>query len=201
MKIKEAQQAYRTQIQAYAGQKNVIAKQQEELQNKMKNTVNGAELFADEAAILQLTYDALDEEQNGYEKYLEELNAQWMAIQELEASKQQGEAAKEAGAELAKIMEVVRRIMKGGKVPGSDERKVMEYDSKLYQMAKSVGAMAKQRKKKEYDSLWEDEEKKETVDPTEKADNAEASGVGPELVPVEVTMEAVGGSLEGGEAE
>lgn len=201
MKIKEAQQAYRTQIQAYAGQKNVIAKQQEELQNKMKNTVNGAELFADEAAILQLTYDALDEEQNGYEKYLEELNAQWMAIQELEASKQQGEAAKEAGAELAKIMEVVRRIMKGGKVPGSDERKVMEYDSKLYQMAKSVGAMAKQRKKKEYDSLWEDEEKKETVDPTEKADNAEASGVGPELVPVEATMEAAGGSLEGGEAE
>lgn len=201
MKIKEAQQAYRTQAQAYGTQKNAIAKQQEALQEKMNTTVNGAELFADEAAILQLTYDALDEKQNGYQEYLEQLNAQWAAIQTLESTKQQGEAAKEAGTELAKIMEVVRRIMKGAKVPGSDERKVMEYDSKLYQMAKSVGAMAKQRKRKEYDSLWEDEEKKETVDPIEKANNTEVSGNGPELVSVEATMEAAGGSVEGGAAE
>lgn len=201
MKIKEAQQAYRTQIQAYGTQKNAIAKQQEALQEKINATVNGAELFADEAAILQLTYDALDEKQNGYQEYLEQLNAQWEAIQTLESTKQQGEAAKEAGTELAKIMEVVRRIMKGGKVPGSDERKVMEYDSKLYQMAKSVGAMAKQRKRKEYDSLWEDEEKKETVDPLEKANNTEVSGSGPEIVSVEATMETTGGSMEGGGAE
>lgn len=201
MKIKEAQQAYRTQIQAYGTQKNAIAKQQEALQEKINATVNGAELFADEAAILQLTYDALDEKQNGYQEYLEQLNAQWEAIQTLESTKQQGEAAKEAGTELAKIMEVVRRIMKGGKVPGSDERKVMEYDSKLYQMAKSVGAMAKQRKRKEYDSLWEDEEKKETVDPLEKANNTEVSGNGPEIVSVEATMETTGGSMEGGGAE
>lgn len=201
MKIKEAQQAYRTQIQAYGTQKNAIAKQQEALQEKINATVNGADLFADEAAMLQLTYDALDEKQNGYQEYLEQLNAQWEAIQTLESTKQQGEAAKEAGTELAKIMEVVRRIMKGGKVPGSDERKVMEYDSKLYQMAKSVGAMAKQRKRKEYDSLWEDEEKKETVDPLEKANNTEVSGSGPEIVSVEATMETTAGSMEGGGAE
>lgn len=196
MKIKDAQQTYRTQIQAYRTQKAAIAKKQEVLKKKMESTVGGSELFGDEAAVLQLTYDALDKKQNEYSDYLEKLNEQKYAIEEMENSKQQGEAVKEAGADMAKIMEVARRIMKGARVPASDERKLMEFDDKLYQMAKNVGAMVKLRKRKKYDSLWDDEEKKEQADPSEIADNTEAAGIGPEIIRVEDTIAEVAGSEE-----
>jgi len=42
-----------------------------------------------------------------------------------------GEALEEAAVDLAKIMEVARRIAKGAKVPSSDERKLMEYSMEL----------------------------------------------------------------------
>ena len=196
MKIKDAQQTYRTQIQAYRTQKAAIAKKQETLKKKMESTVGGSELFGDEAAVLQLTYDALDKKQNEYSDYLEKLNEQKYAIEEMENSKQQGEAVKEAGADMAKIMEVARRIMKGARVPASDERKLMEFDDKLYQMAKNVGAMVKLRKRKKYDSLWDDEKKKEQTDPSEIADNTEAAGIGPEIIRVEDTIAEVAGSEE-----
>jgi len=194
MKIKDAQQTYRTQIQAYRTQKAAIAKKQEALKKKMESAVGGSELFGDEAAVLQLTYDALDKKQNEYSNYLEKLNEQKYAIEEMENSKQQGEAVKEAGADMAKIMEVARRIMKGARVPASDERKLMEFDDKLYQMAKNVGAMVKLRKRKKYDSLWDDEKKKEQTDPSEIANNTEAAGIGPEIIRVEDTIAEVAGS-------
>lgn len=194
MKIKDAQQTYRTQIQAYRTQKAAIAKKQEALKKKMESAVGGSELFGDEAAVLQLTYDALDKKQNEYSDYLEKLNEQKYAIEEMENSKQQGEAVKEAGADMAKIMEVARRIMKGARVPASDERKLMEFDDKLYQMAKNIGAMVKLRKRKKYDSLWDDEKKKEQTDPSEIADNTEAAGIGPEIIRVEDTIAEVAGS-------
>ena len=194
MKIKDAQQTYRTQIQAYRTQKAAIAKKQEALKKKMESTVGGSELFGDEAVVLQLTYDALDKKQNEYSDYLEKLNEQKYAIEEMENSKQQGEAVKEAGADMAKIMEVARRIMKGARVPASDERKLMEFDDKLYQMAKNVGAMVKLRKRKKYDSLWDDEKKKEQTDPSEIADNTEAAGIGPEIIRVEDSIAEVAGS-------
>lgn len=199
MKIKDAEQTYRTQVQSYQTQKTTIAKKQNELKKKMETSADGSTLFGNEAAVLQLTYDALDKKQNEYANYLDQLSEQRFAIEELENTKQQGKAAEKAGKDLAKIMEVARRIMKGAKVPGSDERKLMEFDSKLYQMAKSIGAMAKQRKRKEYKSLWEDEEKQETQDPSEVADEAEAAGAGPELVTAEATMASVGDMEESGE--
>ena len=199
MKIKDAEQTYRTQVQSYQTQKTAIAKKQNELKKKMETSADGSTLFGNEAAVLQLTYDALDKKQNEYSNYLDQLSEQRFAIEELENTKQQGKAAEKAGKDLAKNMEVARRIMKGAKVPGSDERKLMEFDSKLYQMAKSIGAMAKQRKRKEYKSLWEDEEKQETQDPSEVADEAEAAGAGPELVTAEATMASVGGMEESGE--
>ena len=199
MKIKEARQTYQAQIQAYQTQKNAIYKKQEALKKQMAETADGEELFADQAAILQLTYDALNDKESQYEDYMKQLNEQWTAIQEMESTKQQGDAAKKAGEDLGMLMEVARRLMKGAKVPGSDERKLMEFDSKLYQMAKSIGAMAKVRKRKEYKSLWEDEEKKDQTDPMEVADNSEA-GSGPEIVSAETTLAAAAGgaAAEGG---
>lgn len=66
----------------------------------------------------------------------------------------------------------------------------MEYDKDLYIMAKNAGMMARLEKRKKYDSLWEDEEKKEHEDPMEAADAEEAFTAGPEVVSVESVMEA-----------
>ena len=49
--------------------------------------------------------------------------------------------------------------MHGDKVPAKDEKKLMEYDPKLYMMAKNAAAMLEMRKRKEHKSLWEDEKK------------------------------------------
>jgi len=54
-----------------------------------------------------------------------------------------------------------------------------------------MGALAKQKEKEEYDSLWEDEEKKECEDPMETADNAEAFSSGPDIVEVADTIASV----------
>ena len=61
-------------------------------------------------------------------------------------------------------MTVARRLMHGDQVPMQDEKKLMEYDKDLYIMAKNAGMMARLEKRKKYDSLWEDEEKKEHED-------------------------------------
>ena len=94
---------------------------------------------------------------------------------------QQADAAEEYAVDMAKIMEVAHRIMRGAIVPASDEKKLMEYSEEIYQTAKSVGAMVRRQKKEKYDSLWGDEEEKEYDDPREVAENAEAAD-GPEIV-------------------
>ena len=89
---------------------------------------------------------------------------------------------------MGKIMEVARRIMKGGIVPAADEKKLMEFSMEMYQAAKNIGAMAKE--KEEYDTLWQEEEEKVSEDPMEVADNAEAFAEGPDIVDVADTVAA-----------
>jgi len=81
----------------------------------------------------------------------------------------------------------------GDIVPHSDEKKVMDYDKDMYQMAKSAQMLAQMRKeeRKEHESLWEDEEKRESRDATEVADNQEAFAPGPEVVSVEEVIASV----------
>jgi hypothetical protein len=50
--------------------------------------------------------------------------------------------------------------------------------------------MAQVKKRKEYKSLWEDEEKKEYEDPLEEADNTETELVGPDIVSVDDVIAA-----------
>ena len=80
--------------------------------------------------------------------------------------------------------------MDGDVVPASDERKLMEYSSELYQAAKNIGAMTKKEEREKYDSLWEDEEETVYEDPMEVADNTEVFSGGPEIVDVADTMAA-----------
>jgi len=187
MKIEEARQIYREQIKSYREQQVILAKQKQELEQKMRTTPDGVNVYANEAAVLELSIRAVDEKQQEYRDYMEKLTEQWAATANMVSAEQQGDAMEEYVEDLGKIMEVARRLMKGGIVPPEDEKKLMEYSMELYQSAKNIGALAKERE--EYDSLWEDdEEPKEYDDPSEVADNAEVCAEGPDVVDVADTM-------------
>ena len=190
MKISEARQIYSAQIKRYHEQQMILSKQKQELEKKMNATPDGQTVYASEAATLELTINAVNEKQDEYRNYMEKLIEQWTATANIEVARQQGEAMEEYAVDMEKIMEVARRIMKGGIVPAEDEKKLMEYSFELYQAAKNIGALAKERE--EYDSLWEEEEEeKEVTDPHEIADNAEAFAAGPEVVSVADTVASV----------
>lgn len=190
MKIEEARQLYSAQIKSYREQQAALAKQKQELEQKMRITPDGKNVFANEAAVLELTIQAVDEKQQEYRDYMEKLSEQWAATANMVSAEQQGDAMEEYVEDLAKIMEVARRIMKGGIVPPEDEKKLMEYSMELYQSAKNIGALAKERE--EYESLWEeDEEQTEYENPSEVADNAEVYAEGPEVVDVADTVASV----------
>lgn len=190
MKISEARQQYSVQIKAYREQHAILSKKKNELEQKIRTTPDGVTVFANEAATLELQMNAVKDKQNEYRDYMDKLMEQWAATANMEVAKQQGEAMEEYAIDMAKIMEVARRIMKGGIVPAEDEKKLMEYSMELYQAAMNIGALAKERE--EYDSLWEEEPEEVTVtDPMEVADNSEAFAAGPEIVSVADAMASV----------
>ena len=192
MKIGEAKVVYRNQISAYQEQKNILAKQKQALEEKMKHDPDAKKMFAEEAVTLELTIDALDKKQSEYQDYMSKLNQQWAGHVNALVAKQQSEAMEEYNQDLMKVMEVARRLMKGAIVPPTDEKKLMEYSMELYQAAKNIGSMVKQREKEEYDSLWKDEEDKVAPEnPAEIADNKEAFSSGPAIVDVADTMASV----------
>lgn len=192
MKIAEARQLYSTQIKSYREQQTILYQQKKELEKKMNTEKDGKVIYANEAATLELTIKAVEDKKNEYQKYMDKLLQQWSATANMESAKQQGEAMEEYVEDLGKIMEVARRLMEGDIVPPTDEKKLMEYSMELYQSAKNIGAMVQRKEKKEYDSLWEEEEDdNQQTDPMEIADNTEAFAVGPAIVDVADTMERV----------
>lgn len=192
MKIAEARQLYSTQIKAYHEQHTALFKQKKELEEKMKNEENGSIIYANEAATLELSIKAVEEQKSQYQEYMDKLTQQWNAVANMEVAKQQGEAMEEYAVDMVKIMEVARRLMQGGIVPPQDEKKLMEYSMELYQAAKNIGAMMQQRKREEYDSLWKEKKEKAVAeDPAEIADNAEVFASGPAIVEVADTVASV----------
>lgn len=191
MKIAEARKLYSTQIKAYHEKHTALFQQKKELEEKMKSEENGNIVYANEAATLELSIKAVEEQKNKYQEYMDKLMQQWSAVSNMESAKQQGEAMEESMVDLGKIMEVARRIMKGGIVPPTDEKKLMEYSMELYQAAKNIGAMVK-KEQEEYDSLWEEEEEKTSAeDPIEVADNTESFASGPAIIEVSEFMESM----------
>ena len=69
MKIGEARQIYSTQIKEYQEQKLLLSKQKRDLEKRIESTENGKTLFAEEAATLELTYDAVNKKQTEYQDY------------------------------------------------------------------------------------------------------------------------------------
>lgn len=197
MKIGEARETYGYQIKNYNTKQRELYQQKQELDAKIKTTENGAVVYQNEAAVLELQYNAVNEKRQEYQDYMDKLAEQWAATANMISSDQQGDAMAEAVKDQGKIMEVARRIMHGDRVPAKDEKKLMEFDWKLYSMAKNAAAMLElQKKKKEHKSLWDDEEKQELKDPMEEADNTEAFASGPEVVDVDDVIAAATSNID-----
>lgn len=81
------------------------------------------------------------------------------------AAKRQSEMSEDINADMAKALETARRIARGDIVPAKDERKLMEYDHDLYQMAKNAAMLHWMEKHKKHKSLYKDDEDREYTDP------------------------------------
>lgn len=78
----------------------------------------------------------------------------------LEMYQEQAENAKKQGKatdDMAKLMEVARRIANGDKVPAKDEQKLMEFSMEMYQMAKQAAMVNDQKKHKKWESMFDEE--------------------------------------------
>lgn len=91
-------------------------------------------------------------------------NLKEMYQQQLESAKKSAKQAAEGAEELGKILEIARRISRGDKVPASDEQKLAQYDSDLYQMAKASALLHANEKHKRHKALFEDENEESIED-------------------------------------
>lgn len=190
MKIGEAQKAYREQLGILRGQKIDYVKQREENRKKMEEaqkksleqgvTFELSDAYLQREKELQEKIDELSGQIKNNEKTLDDLIEQEVGIFNSVVAEQQGDAMKEYGEEMAKCLEIARRISRGDRVPAQDEKKLMDFNMEIYQMAKEMAAMNMDKKHKEWDSLWGDEEEKEYEDPFEASQNAETNVEMPE---------------------
>lgn len=188
MRLIEAQQAYRTQRQELIDQRKELLNRRKTLERKMNATADGRALFAEEAATLELSINANKEKFEQNLKVLDSLAEQEAAVWNAEVCRQQSDVMSDYAVDMAKIMEVARRISSGGRVPATDEQKLMDYSMELYMSAKNMAMLKKlEEKRKEYDSLWDDEDGEQVeYDPQGKAENSEVDIALPEGVePVE----------------
>ncbi len=190
MKIADAFVIYRGNASVLNDKKKTLFERKKEADNKYKLTNDKA--YADEAASLQLSLEAVDKAYKENMDIISKLSEQHAAVWNGEVSKQQVEAEEKAAKEQMKVMIVFRRMCHGDIVPGKDERKLMEYDPKMYKVAKQMQAMMqqleKEKERKKHKSLWEEEEEMNEYDPQGKADNAE---VGFDLPDIDIPETAV----------
>lgn len=187
MKIVEARKVYSAQMDKYWNQKMSLAKKKKALEEKIKNDPNSKDQFLEEAVTLELSYNAVSEKCEEYHNFMEQVMEIRSGLYNAEIGKQQGDVMAEHARDMAKIMEVARRISKGGKVPPADEKKLMEYSMVMYMSAKNAAMMKEMKEKKQYDSLWEEEKSSGmNPDPNEIADNAELTIDAPEVAEVQI---------------
>ena len=122
MKIGEAKQTYGVQIKEYFNKQKELDTEKKALDRKIRTTENGAVVFQNEAAILELQYNAVSDKRQEYQDYMDKLSEQWANVANMVSSEQQGDAMADAAKDEVKVMEVARRIMHGDKVPAYDEK-------------------------------------------------------------------------------
>ncbi len=195
MKLGEVIPKYREFRQVLVDQTRSLAKQRDEAKKKFELT--GDKKFEEEAATLQLSVEASDEEFKRNQEVLDGLMEQYTAAWNAEVARQQSDPETGYAATMGKIMTTAMRMSRGDNVPYSDEKKLQEANEKLYASAKQAQAMMKQMKNhkaKDYDSLW-DEEGGE-YDPEAAAENAEATGDLPEIPEIGSTDAGIEASVD-----
>lgn len=169
MKIGEASRIYSAQMSRLRDKRSELLEQKKALEN------GDIEMTDDEAEALGKAIDRVDIQYEKASEFMQGFNMQKALLHNAEATKRQGEAMAEKSENDAKCLEIARRIARGDKVPPKDEQKLLEFNADMYQMAKNMAAMAKNEKRKEHDSLWDDEDEKQTNEPSvsEAVDNME----------------------------
>lgn len=121
---------------------------------KVKDATGQEVILSNEEDVLVLTEKAgrqLVEDRRNYGSMLQ-MQAQ-MASQ-----RTQDAASKKYAKDQAKVMSVFRAMAKGDIVPASDEKKLMEYSSELYQSAKMAQSLALQTERRKHKSQWDEKE-------------------------------------------
>ncbi len=195
MKIREARQAYTAQLDILRSRQRELMKKRDENNARLaeigKNTTVSAdggvvldlsEEYRKRAQELQEKIDKVKEQIDEHIELRDQVIEMEVGIANAEVAKQQGEAMQDYGEEMAKCLEIARRISNGDRVPAQDEKKLMDFNMEIYMAAKNMATMNMDKKHKDYDSLWEDEEEKgENPDPMEMAADSEINVEIPEI--------------------
>ncbi|MBD5384728.1 MAG: hypothetical protein HDR72_06990 [Ruminococcaceae bacterium] len=170
MKIGEASRIYSAQMSKLREKRNELLEQKKSLEK------GEIQMTEEEAASLGKAIDTINFRYDRATEFMEGFNMQKMFLHSSVANRQAGESMAKRTEEQAKCMEIARRIARGDKVPLKDEQKLLEYNSDIYQMSKNMAAMAKNEKRKKYESLWKkEEENKNEPSASDVVDNMECS--------------------------
>ena len=197
MKISEAASMYRAQLSQQRSQRKELLDQKEKLEKQTGNgkqsslgvTLELSEEYRKRMQELQEKIDVLNGEIKENEKGLDQIIETEVGIFNAENSKQQADAMKKYAEDMAKCLEIARRISNGDKVPATDEKKLMDFNMEIYMAAKNMAVMNMDKKHEEYDSLWGEEEEKEHDDPQELASNSEINIAEPAGTPADAAGE------------
>lgn len=180
MKIGEAQNIYSNQVNRLRNRKNEL---QKKLNEETTQTTEEREGVILELSEVNKKYDAA-------KNFMEDFMNYKTAMLNAENAKKQGEAAEKASQDMGKCMEIARRIAHGDKVPASDEKRLLEFNYEMYMAAKNMAALNINKKHKEYDSLWDDEDEengKTEKSASEIVDDRECGMIMPSEVSVDST--------------
>lgn len=197
MKISEAASMYRVQLSQQRSQRKELLNQKEKLEKQAQSAIKSSagvtlelsDEYKKRMQELEEKIDILNSEIKENEKGLDGIIETEVGIFNAENSKQQADAMKKYAEDMAKCLEIARRISNGDKVPATDEKKLMDFNMEIYMAAKNMSVMNQEKKHKEYDSLWGDEEEKEYADPQEVASNSEINIAEPAGTPVDTAGE------------
>lgn len=184
MKIGEASQVYSAKIKSLNERRNSLYEQKKALED------GKIEMTDEEISALGKAIDRVESSCDSASKMLEGINAQKTFLQNAESTKRQSEAAAKQADEYSKCLEIARRLARGDKVPPKDEQKLMEFSSDMYQMAKSMSAMAHNEKVKKHKSLWKDEDEEQQPEKSvdEVVDNMECGMSMPPEISADINM-------------
>lgn len=108
-----------------------------------------------------------------------EQNEKQMYQEMLENTREAAESQGEGFGDLAKALEIARRILNGDIVPAQDEKFLMEFNSEMYMRVKSMAELKEDPEK--YDSLLEEEDEdgrpgSESTDGTGRVSETDGTG-------------------------